>query len=397
MRTSPGTWAGPSRRLRSGGPGSTPAWTPWSRASPGCRRRGGARVPGAAWNGGAGWCSTRGSTPRSCGPPCGRGAGRAGEAVGRVPGKPPDRREQSYAMDLTRIYLPVREDLTALGYLLRRELSSDDPFIGELVSHVLTTQGKMVRPALVCLSALACGGGSEVRLPAAGAVELIHVAVLLGDYLFSKAFHMLAQLEDPEIASTVARATVRMAQAEIKQIKYGNTPHQSEAIYFDIIQGKTAELMSAACRCGALAASAPEEVAEALAAFGLEWGMAFQITDDALDLTASPHELGKPIGSDIQTGTVTLPIIHALAHAPEEDRRRLVDILTRANGARPPGGGDEMREIREILARTGAIEYALGAARVRARRALAALEALEESAALESLRALVDFVTVRSR
>ncbi len=329
-------------------------------------------------------------------------------------------------MDLTRIYLPVREDLTALGYLLRRELSSDDPFIGELVSHVLTTQGKMVRPALVCLSALACGGGSEVRLPAAGAVELIHVAslihddiidaaetrrgqasvnavwgnqvaVLLGDYLFSKAFHMLAQLEDPEIASTVARATVRMAQAEIKQIKYGNTPHQSEAIYFDIIQGKTAELMSAACRCGALAASAPEEVAEALAAFGLEWGMAFQITDDALDLTASPHELGKPIGSDIQTGTVTLPIIHALAHAPEEDRRRLVDIMTRANGARPPGGGDEMREIREILARTGAIEYALGAARVRARRALAALEALEESAALESLRALVDFVTVRSR
>lgn len=325
-------------------------------------------------------------------------------------------------MDLARIYAPVREDLAALRYLLHQELSSDDPFIGELVGHVLTTQGKMVRPALVCLAALACGGGSEVRLTIAGAVELIHVAslihddiidaaetrrgqasvnavwgnqvaVLLGDYLFSKAFHMLAQLEDPAIAAAVARATVRMAHSEIKQIKYGNTPHTDEAIYFDIIQGKTAELMSAACQCGAMAAGASEEATRALATFGLEWGMAFQITDDALDLTASPGELGKPIGSDIQTGTVTLPVIHALAHAPEEDRRRLVEILTRADGARPL---DEVEEIREILARAGSIEHALRAARVRARKAAVALESLEESPARDSLLALVDFVTVRS-
>ncbi len=328
-------------------------------------------------------------------------------------------------MDLDDIYAPVGDDLGALERILRTELSSDDPFIGELVSHVLTTQGKMVRPALVCLSALACGGGSDARLASAGAVELIHVAslihddvidaaqtrrgqasvnaiwgnqvaVLLGDYLFSKAFYMLSRLHDAEIAAAMAWATVRMSQAEIKQIKYGNAPHTDEAIYFDIIEGKTAQLMSAACRCGALAAGASEAATAALATFGLEWGMAFQITDDALDLTATSDHLGKPIGSDIQTGKVTLPIIHALIRAPASDRRRLREILTQADGE-PPTAGGEVGEVQEILARSGAIEHALTVARSRARRAAAVLDSIGDSRARESLMALVEFVTVRSR
>ncbi len=340
-------------------------------------------------------------------------------------------------MDLDLIYAPVRDDLAALERFLREELSSDDPFIGELVTHVLTTQGKMIRPALVCLSALACGGreaarrtargsgqGDEAsaRLGIAGAVELIHiaslihddvidaadvrrghasvnavwgnqVAVLLGDYLFSKAFHILARLRQHEISAAVAWATVRMSQAEIKQIKYGNTPHTSETIYFDIIEGKTAQLMSAACRCGALTAGAPEEDAAALSRFGLEWGMAFQITDDALDLTATADHLGKPIGSDIQTGKVTLPIIHALVHSPEEDRRRLEEILVRADGDH----AGCVEDVQEILARCGAIDHALEVARSRARSAAAALAALRRSPARESLLALVEFVTARQR
>jgi len=357
-------------------------------------------------------------------------------------------------MDLDLIYAPVREDLDALARLLRDVLSSDDPFIGELVSHVLTTQGKMIRPALVCLSALAAGDGGAppvsrtpraAILGIAGAVELIHVAslihddvidaadlrrghasvnavwgnqvaVLLGDYLFSKAFHMLACLHQDEIAAAVAWATVRMSQAEIKQIKHGNTPHTDEAIYFDIIEGKTAQLMSAACRCGALTAGAPEPAAAALATFGLEWGMAFQITDDALDLTATADRIGKPIGSDIQTGKVTLPIIHALARAPEPDRRRLQDILEGADGlpvhggaprGSPPaegpagrsseGDGAGVLDVQEILARAGSIDHALGVARAHARRAATALEPIGESPARESLLALADFVTARRR
>jgi octaprenyl-diphosphate synthase len=333
--------------------------------------------------------------------------------------------ENRAAMELDALYAPVEDDLGALGRILRTELSSDDPFIGELVSHVLTTHGKMIRPALVCLSALACGGGSDARLAIAGAVEMIHVAslvhddvidtaqtrrgqasvnavwgnqvaVLLGDYLFSKAFYVLSRLRDTETAATMAWATVRMSQAEIKQIKYGNAPHTNEAIYFDIIEGKTAQLMSAACRCGALTAQAPEAAAATLATFGLEWGMAFQITDDALDLTATPDHLGKPIGSDIQTGKVTLPIIHALARAPAPDQRRLREMLTRTDGE-PAAAENGMRELRAILARTGAIDHALGVARSCADRAAAALEGIDRSRARDSLMGLVEFVTARTR
>ena len=326
-------------------------------------------------------------------------------------------------MDLASIFAPVRPDLDALDRLLGDELSADDPFVGELVAYILKTRGKLIRPALVCLSALACGGGTSARLEVAGAVELIHVAslihddvidaadlrrgfasvnaiwgnqvaVLLGDYLFSKAFHMLARLHDESVAASVSEATVKMSQAEIKQIKYGNTPHTDETIYFDIIEGKTASLFSAACRCGALTARASEPVAAALAAFGLEWGMAFQITDDALDLTASPEHLGKPIGSDIQTGKVTLPIIHALSRASKADRQRLEEILDGADGDRPAPAREE---VEGILTRCDAIEHALAAARARARRAAGLLDRLGESPARESLGALVEFVTARSR
>jgi len=325
-------------------------------------------------------------------------------------------------MNLARIYDPVREDLDALQRLLRDELAADDPFIGELVTHILKTRGKMLRPALVCLSALACGGGSNARLETGGAVELIHiaslihddvidaadlrrgeasvnsiwgnqVAVLLGDYLFSKAFHMLARLRDASLAVAMAAATVKMSQAEIKQIRYGNAPHADETIYFDIIEGKTAHLFSAACRCGALTAGAGDVDTAALTEFGLEWGMAFQITDDALDLTATSEQMGKPIGSDIQTGKITLPIIHALVNAAEPDRSRLEEILRNANGDRqPPATG----EVGEILARCGAIDHALGVARVWARRAAVSLDRLKESPARDSLAALVEFVTMRT-
>ena len=349
---------------------------------------------------------------------------------------------QTAALD--QIYAPVRSDLDALERLFRAELSSEDPFVGQLVTHVLASRGKMLRPALVCLSAQAArdGAGALVGraddlLGVAGAVELIHVAslihddvidaadvrrgqasvnavwgnqvaVLLGDFLFSKAFHILARLRAPAVAAAMAAATVRMAQAEIMQIKYGNTPHTDDRIYFGIIDGKTAALTGAACRCGALTAGARPDAADALAAFGLEWGMAFQITDDALDVTATADHLGKPIGSDIKTGKVTLPIIYALRDAPEQDGRRLRQILT-ADGDGAPGrpearGGREtapqpaaLDEVQAILDRTGAVDRALAVARERAQKAARALENLRPSAARDSLAALVEFVTVRTR
>ncbi len=321
-------------------------------------------------------------------------------------------------MNLTAIYEPVRGDLDALRALLERELVSEDPFIGELVRHVLATPGKMVRPALVCLAAQASGGAGDARLWIAGAVELIHVAslihddiidasevrrgaatvnaqwgnqiaVLLGDYLFAKAFDLLSRVRDPHVSLAMAAASVEMSQAEILQIKYGGEPHEDEDVYFQIIRGKTAHLFSAACRAGGLAAGNPR-AAEALATYGLEWGMAFQITDDALDLTSREEELGKPIHSDIRGGKVTLPVIRALRTATPLDRGRLVTMLG-------PLRDGQMEEVADLLERYHAVEYALGVAGGFSTRAAEALRAIPDGRAKDSLLRLTEFVVVRSR
>ncbi|MDQ7849934.1 MAG: polyprenyl synthetase family protein [Armatimonadota bacterium] len=323
-------------------------------------------------------------------------------------------------MDLAQIYAPIQHDLDALDGLLRAELASEDPLVGELVTYVLSTRGKLVRPALTCLAAEAIGGGEEERLYLAGTVELIHIAslihddiidqadvrrgsptvnvqwgnqlaVLLGDLLFARAFDLISRVRHPQVAPAVAHAAVRMSQAEIKQLEYAAEPHQHEGVYLEIIEGKTAALFSAACRGGALLAGGTAEQAAALAEFGLSWGMSFQITDDTLDLTSRPEALGKPIGSDIQGGKVTLPVIHALRCASPGDRAELLRLL------QTPSADGQVEEVRPLLDRYGAIEYAVDVARRYAARAAAALEALPPSPARQSLRALTEFVLVRPR
>jgi len=164
-------------------------------------------------------------------------------------------------MDLAEIYAPIQRNLDALDGLLRTELATRDPFIGELVEYVLSTRGKLVRPALTCLAAEAIGGGEEERLFIAGTVELIHIAslihddiideadvrrrnptvnvqwgnqiaVLLGDLLFARAFDLISRVRHPEVAPAVAFAAVRMSQAEIQQIEYAAEPHNEEAVYW---------------------------------------------------------------------------------------------------------------------------------------------------------------------
>lgn len=323
-------------------------------------------------------------------------------------------------MDLAAIYAPIQDDLDRIQALFARELTAPDPFIGELVAHVLQTPGKMIRPALVCLSAQASGGAGEARLWIAAAVELIHVAslihddiideadvrrgaatvnvqwgnqiaVLLGDYLFARAFDLLSRVRHPAVAVAMAEASVAMSQAEILQIKYGAEPHEDEGLYFRIIRGKTAHLFSAACRAGALVAGNAAAAAP-LAAYGRDWGMAFQITDDALDLTAGAEALGKPIHSDIRGGKVTLPIIHALRSAAPGDRARLLQLLGSV-----PGRDGQMEEVQALLGRYGGVEYALRVAGEHSARAAAALAPLHDGPARSSLLALTEFVVSRSR
>jgi octaprenyl-diphosphate synthase len=193
------------------------------------------------------------------------------------------------------------------------------------------------------------------------------------------------------VAPTIAMAAVSMSQSEIQATKIGGEPYDDEKIYFGIIEGKTARLFSAACRSGALIAGAPDAAVDALAEFGLQWGMSFQITDDALDLVGDRASLGKPIGSDIDTGKVTLPLIEALRRASDGDRQRLRALV------RQPAGEGIRHELRALVDRYDGIHHALDMARAFAERATAALDALHASRAKASLQDLAAFVVVRAR
>jgi octaprenyl-diphosphate synthase len=323
------------------------------------------------------------------------------------------------SLDLSRIYAPVADDLRVFDEMLRRELRTDDPFIGELVAHVLGAKGKLIRPALALLSSAACGGADEQRFWLAGTVELIHiaslihddiidaadlrrgistvntlwgnqVAVLLGDYLFATAFDLVSRVRQPDVAPTIAQAAVSMSQSEIQAVKLGGEPHASEETYYGIIRGKTARLFSAACRAGGLIARAPAPWTDAVAEFGLQWGMSFQITDDALDLTGDRAALGKPIGSDIDAGKVTLPVIEAMRAATDTDRQRLRAIVLH------PSGEASHQELREIVDRYGGVRHALDVARTFADRGATALAPLPDSPAKTSLLDLAEFVLTRA-
>lgn len=321
---------------------------------------------------------------------------------------------------LEQIYAPVAEDLGLLARLLRSELASSDPFVSGLVDHVLSVQGKLIRPALALLSASACGGADDQRFQLAATVELVHVAslihddiidaadlrrgvptvnerwgnqiaVLVGDYLFATAFRLASRIRHAQVAPALAEASVLMSRAEIMAASPGDRPYEDEARYYAIIEGKTAALFSAACRCGALIAGAPPDAAGAMAEYGLRWGVAFQITDDTLDLVGDPGLLGKPIGSDVGAGKITLPVIAALRNAPGPDRERLIDMLQRPPG---PGFRDEMQG---LLDRHGGFRYATDAAYRSAGAAAAALGVLPDGPARASLLRLADFVVARIR
>lgn len=322
-------------------------------------------------------------------------------------------------MDLQALYAPIQDDLARFQAVLEQELIAEDPFVGDLVQYVLQTPGKMIRPALVCLSAQASGGAGDARLWIAAAVELIHVAslihddiidaadvrrgiptinaqwgnqiaVLLGDYLFAKAFDLISRVRHPDVAPSLAEAAVKMSQAEIMQIKHGQQPHDDEGTYFRIIAGKTAHLFSAACRAGALVAG-NTMAADLLGTYGLQWGMAFQITDDALDLTSREEALGKPIYSDIEGGKVTLPVIRALRDATPDDRDRLMRLLS------GPASDGQHEELQHILRRYHGIDYALDVAGHYSKQAADALAPLPPGPAKTSLLGLTEFVVVRSR
>src|SRR5205807_7872819 len=229
-------------------------------------------------------------------------------------------------------------DLDKVEGILRANLETSQPGVARLMSHLSHYRGKRLRPALLLLTAHASGRVTPTHFVLGAVVEMIHTAtlvhddvlddatvrrhvstinagwgnqasILLGDYLFTHAFHLTSTLGDANACRLIGEATNRLCAGELHQICERGNLDLSEDAYFDIIDGKTAELTSCCCRLGAMYSGMDEEAVESLATFGRSLGMAFQIADDLLDLVGEERSAGKSLGTDLEQQKLTLPII----------------------------------------------------------------------------------------
>ena len=315
----------------------------------------------------------------------------------------------------------VGVDLELVEDEIRRELDSPVELIQEMGGYVAGAGGKRLRPILLLLAARLAGyrGPRGVRL--ACVVEMLHTAtlihddvvdraplrrgrpsantrwgddasVLVGDHLYSKSFAMLVRDNDRAVMETLARSTVSMTEAEVFQLQLKRSGSTSEADYVRIITQKTASFISACCRIGGLLGGLPPARLDALTRYGLDIGVAFQISDDSLDFVADQDRLGKAIGADLREGKRTLPLITLLARAAPAVAARVRELL--AHGVLGPG---EVEEIRRYVVEHDGVEYALQRAHAWAQAAKADLDAFPPSEERDTLVLIADFVVDRDR
>jgi octaprenyl-diphosphate synthase len=320
---------------------------------------------------------------------------------------------------LEAIQSSVRRELDRVGEELRRIVVSDFDMIEEVNDHLLIMQGKLFRPTLLLLSARVAGHSSERALTSAAVVELVHlatlvhddavdhsvlrrglptvnalwthqVAIIMGDYLYSRAISELTRVGSLEALGVLAKAANEMSVGEMRQLTSYDALDFTEDDYDRLIAAKTASLMSAACEMGALA-GAPEH-RNALARYGHNLGMGFQIADDLLDYIGSEKVTGKPSGHDLRERKVTLPLVGALARATEGEQEVIRRFFTRVDPT-----DEEIGRIIEIVSDRGGLDYARARARDFADQAEEALSELASSPAVDALRDAVSYAVDRSR
>lgn len=318
---------------------------------------------------------------------------------------------------LASLYAPIARHFEACLGIFRDELASDQPFIDDLCRHVDQFHGKQLRPALLLLAAEACGGVRREHQVLAAVVEMVHIAtlvhddvldeadirrraatvnrlwgneraVLLGDLLFSHAYRLCSSLDSQRAAQVVAQSAITICEGEMMQVANRENWELTEREYFDIITRKTASLIGICGLLGAHYAGASESVCRGLAVFGESLGIAFQITDDLLDLTGDEAEAGKSLGRDVDKGKLTLPLIHYLRSADAGQQRELLTLLTADDGQR-------QRRIRALLQGSASLDYAQAAAETHVGYARAALEVLPAGEARSCLESMAEFVLAR--
>jgi octaprenyl-diphosphate synthase len=321
-------------------------------------------------------------------------------------------------MQLKDIRALVAADLAAVDEEIRRQLASDVALVSQVGDYIIGAGGKRLRPLLVVLAARAAGATNSVHIPAAALIEFIHTAtllhddvvddsekrrgrdtaneifgnpasVLVGDFLYSRAFQMMAALESPAVIRVMADATNTIAAGEVLQLMNSGNPDTTEVRYLEVIYRKTARLFEAGAQIAAIVAGAPTALEAAFARYGKHMGIAFQLVDDALDYRGDQAELGKNVGDDLAEGKPTLPLIHALRHGDAA-------AVTMIRAALEQGGTENQAPIRAVIESTGGLDYTARLAAEEADQALEALADVPASAYRDALGALARFVVTRN-
>jgi octaprenyl-diphosphate synthase len=313
----------------------------------------------------------------------------------------------------------VSGDLKEIEHALAGNLTPYFDLVSQVAGHILFAGGKRLRPLLMMLSARLCGhqGNHTARFSTIfeylHAATLLHddlvdgadirrgrtvankvwnnpTAVLTGDFLLARGLSIAADTGLNEVIRTIARITENMSQGEIRQLERKGDITLTEAEYLEVIHCKTAVLFEGACRTGALVAGASADKVEALTDYGYQLGLAFQMADDLLDYTQDLTSLGKQAGADLREGKLTLPLIHALAQAPEADRSRMIAILEKPNFS-----DTEFADLVDMLERHGGIAYTQTEAAARIQSAKAALDRFDDDSTRQVLMDIADYALIR--
>jgi octaprenyl-diphosphate synthase len=311
----------------------------------------------------------------------------------------------------------VAEDWASVNRMIVRRLGSDVALVNQVAHHIIHNGGKRLRPLAVLLAARACGARGEGHIAAAAIIEFIHTAtllhddvvdssglrrgretanalfgnqasVLVGDFLYSRAFQMMVELGEMRILDVLANATNTIAEGEVLQLMNCNNPDTTEADYMEVIYRKTAKLFEAGTRIGAILAGEAPELEQALVSYGRHLGQAFQLVDDALDYDARPEELGKNIGDDLAEGKPTLPLIYAMAHGSAAERHMIREAVE-------TGGTQNLKSIQLAIETSGGMRYTAERARREVDVAIEALETLPPSKYRDALVELALFALHR--
>lgn len=316
-------------------------------------------------------------------------------------------RSSEHALAVDAISNLTGEDMLEVNQLIRQYLHSDVVLVNQIGEYIINSGGKRLRPILHLLAAKSCGYSGKQHIRLAAIIEFIHTAtllhddvvdesdrrrgldaahtvwgnaasVLVGDFLYSRSFEMMVDVDSMPVMAILARATNVIAEGEVQQLMHLGNAALNETQYLRVVEDKTARLFRAAAELGAVITSRSDEIRGAMARFGTQLGVAFQIMDDVLDYTADQEQLGKSLGDDLAEGKTTLPLIYARMAASPDARERLDEIIS--NGQR-----ERLTEVHEILLATGAIRRAQARAEQIAAQAALELQALPDSVYRQAL------------